>query len=147
MSTILDALKKSEQERKLNNIPTLSDMVAPDEERRLPWLWLVILLLLGLLVGLAIYLFNNVGQSDSRSEQASPQEIVVSNETIAVEQEQVALKVNVVSWSEQPTQRFVIVDGKLARENEFIRPGLKVEMIKPDSVVLIDRGERVEISP
>ena len=36
MSTILDALKKSEQERKLNKLPTLNDMVTPQEPSRWP---------------------------------------------------------------------------------------------------------------
>jgi len=36
MSTILDALKKSEQERKLNKLPTLTDMAAPQEPSRWP---------------------------------------------------------------------------------------------------------------
>ena len=46
MSTILDALKKSEQERKLNKLPTLSDMPAPEEPRRWPQLVIIGLLLL-----------------------------------------------------------------------------------------------------
>lgn len=144
MSTILDALKKSEQERKRNDIPTLSDMPAPQERAR-PWPWVVVLLILILVAVLAIFLMR--GSNFSNTSHIKPKEIIVSNETIASEQAENNLRVNVVSWSDSPAQRFVIVDGKLARENEFIRPGLKVEEIKKDSVILIERGTRLEVSP
>ena len=38
MSTILDALKKSERERKLKKVPHLSSMRPPEEKADLQWL-------------------------------------------------------------------------------------------------------------
>ena len=52
MSTILDALKKSEQERRSNHVPTLSDMPVPQERSRMPvYLVLGLSLLLAVAIG------------------------------------------------------------------------------------------------
>jgi len=152
MSTILDALKKSEQERKRNNVPTLSDMPAPQENSRWPFVVLFITgLLLITLLGLAInYLwFSETARSTDRETK-----LVLSNETLGGEETQQAgvqsdeeVVVNVVSYSDDPLQRFAMINGKLFRENEFVRAGLKVEEIKRDSVVLNQRGRRVERQP
>ncbi|MFT5609178.1 MAG: hypothetical protein ACI9PZ_002997, partial [Parvicella sp.] len=56
MSTILDALRKSEQERKLTKLPTLSDMPAPQEQARWPH-WLILGLIV-LSVGLLVLVFG-----------------------------------------------------------------------------------------
>lgn len=150
MSTILEALKKSEKERKLNNLPTLSDMPPPQERTRWPVALLSILavLVIGLLLVLAIRWWQ--------PNQAQPAVRVVSNETIAatgaepanegrVEGEKIV--VNVVSYSDDPAQRFAMINGKMVRENEFVRAGLKVEKIDPSSVLLNQRGERIRRTP
>ena len=145
MSTILDALKKSEQERKLGDIPTLTDMPVPEERRSSSWVWLLGLVVVALLLLITVLLMQDRGVALTANE--DPNSVVITNETLAAEQADQGLKVNVVSWSENPAQRFVVIDGQLARENEFVRPGLKVELIKKESVVLIDRGSRIEVSP
>ena len=48
-----------------------------------------------------------------------------------------------VSYSEQPEKRFVMIGGKLYRENEFVRTGLKIEEIRQNEVVLNNRGEQI----
>ncbi len=146
MSTILDALKKSEQERKLNNIPTLSDMPAPDEGTKVSRAWMLALIVL--LAGIALSLLVYIGMQSRQTSDTVSVPVVVDNETIAEqEQKESELAVNVVSYSESAEQRFVIIDGKMARENEFVRPGLKVEKISPDSVILNQRGRRIELRP
>jgi len=55
--------------------------------------------------------------------------------------------VNVVSYSEQADQSFVMIDGKLFRQGEFVRAGLKVEKIKFDEVVLNLRGRKITRKP
>ena len=145
MSTILDALKKSEQERKLGDIPTLSDMPVPEEPRTSSMLWMIGLVAVCLLVVIIVLLLQNQSTGSANSDQENS--IVLSNETLASGEAEQPFEVNVVSWSQDPAQRFVIIDGQLARENEFVRPGLKVELIKNSSVILIDRGSRIEISP
>ena len=51
--------------------------------------------------------------------------------------------VSVVSYSDEPQKRFIMIDGKLVRENEFVRAGLKVEEIRQNEVVLNLRGEQI----
>lgn len=155
MSTILEALKKSEQERKLHKLPTLSDMPAPQEQARWPH-W-VILGLIVLSVALLVVVFSlwqnsellgNPQSSQSKDSLSQINSIVVDNESVSadsiVDDE---IIVNVVSYSEQAEQRFVMVNGKLFRENDFIKTGLKVVEIKPDSVILNKRGKRIELQP
>jgi hypothetical protein len=158
MSTILDALRKSEQERKLTKLPTLSDMPAPQEQARWPH-WLILGLIV-LSVGLLVLVFGiwqgseMLGGTQNSQAQGSLSQgntIVLDNESIGEETTTVFsdddIVVNVVSFSEQANQRFVMINGKLFRENDFIRKGLKVVAIKPDSVILNQRGKRMELEP
>ncbi|MEM7357497.1 MAG: general secretion pathway protein GspB [Pseudomonadota bacterium] len=150
MSTILDALKKSEQERKLNKLPTLSDMPAPEEPRR--WPQMVIIALLLLVVALLAWLSLGWLEDRSTTNPADQHNIVVDNDSVGApnplaQQGSGDIIVNVVSYSEQPEQRFVMINGKLYREGEFVRAGLMIERITPESVVMIDRGRRVERQP
>ncbi len=146
MSTILDALKKSEQERKLNNIPTLSDMPTPDEGTKVSGAWMLALIVLLAIIALSLLVYIGM-QSRNMSDTVSVP-VVVDNETVAAQKpKESELVVNVVSYSESADQRFVIIDGKMARENEFVRPGLKVEKINTDSVILNQRGRRIELRP
>lgn len=150
MSTILDALKKSEQERKLNDLPTLSDMPAPEEPSRWPQLLIIVLLVLvlALLAWLSLTWLSD--QPDSSKAQVS--NIVVDNDSVGVpnpvaQSGSDEIIVNVVSYSEQAEQRFVMINGKMYREGEFVRTGLMIEKINPDSVVMIERGRRIERQP
>jgi hypothetical protein len=149
MSTILDALKKSEQERKLNNIPTLSDLPTPDEGASFSRGWMLAFLVLIFLALILVALSLGYPWLDKGVTEKSPT-IVLDNETVqaAISNETSDdVVVNVVSFSVQPDQRFVIINGKLVREGEFVRPGLKVIEIKSESVVLNHRGKRLEQSP
>ena len=158
MSTILEALRKSEQERKLSNLPTLSDMPAPQEQPR--WSHWLILGLIVLSVGLLVLVFSlwqgstiGGGTQNSLSQGSLFQRdaIVVDNESVGEGSIEVLANddiiVNVVSFSEQVEQRFVMINGKMFRENDFIRSGLKVVAIKSDSVILNQRGRRMELEP
>lgn len=157
MSTILDALKKSEQEREIKKVPTLSDIPAPHEPQRWPQflLWIILLLLL-VLIGLAVKLvmFPSGSGSALLNLPASVQKVNVSVDEESFEDEVVdvggseeipgdEIEVNVVSYSEDPEKRFVMIGGKLLREGEFVRTGLKVEEIRQDEVVLNLRGEQI----
>jgi len=152
MSTILEALKKSEQERRLNNIPTLSDMPTPQEPSR----WPIILLSLGLILLLILMaLVVNKVWFDS-SVQPKPKEKQSSIETsqveiintpdaqeISISPSKSALTVNVVSYSENPEKRFIMIGGDLFREGEFVKAGVIVEEIRQNEVVFNSRGEQI----
>ncbi len=76
MSHILDALKKSEQERKLGDLPDISSEHALLQEasERTPWLW-YFALALGLLIFLALSLlaYQNYGDSETGYPQSTTQ--------------------------------------------------------------------------
>jgi len=155
MSTILEALKKSEQERKLNNLPTLSNMTAPKETSRWPifgfvGLAILLLILLGF-IGFNWFAGKGVFGGGALKEDSSAKPVAVTNETVATEkpgtEDSSEIVVNVVSFSEQSDQSFAMVNGKLVREGEFVRAGLKVEKISSDKVVLNLRGRRIVRSP
>ena len=152
MSTILDALKKSEQERKLTKLPTLSDMPAPQEQSRWPQILVISLLMLLLLV--LTWFGSRWLLGEAGTDSAPPNKIILSNETVdsikpltvpADPSDEIII--NVVSYSEQVDQRFAMINGKMYRENDFVRAGLKVEKINPDSVVLNLRGRRIVREP
>lgn len=147
MSTILDALKKSEQERKRNTIPTLSDMPAPQERSKWPY-WLAFFLL-SLLTILLVWFFVLY-----QEEKVATPEVVVnddsglaSNNTIAASHYSDEVSVSVISFAQEANARFAIINDKLFHEGEFIKAGIKVESILQDSVVLLERGERITLSP
>jgi len=150
MSTILEALKKSEQERRLNNVPTLSDMPAPHEPSR----WPMIILSVGLLVLLVFMFFvvKKVWFDSQENAVASPtQSAPLANydsESTAVvppddAEGREALIVNVVSYSQDPAKRFAMINSTFFREGEFVDAGVKVEEVRQNEVVLNVRGEKV----
>ncbi len=149
MSTILDALKKSEQERKLSDIPTLSDMPAPYEPSRWPLILGTVVVIL-LIIGLSFFLYRWLSAPNALESTESVDVLPVTNETIAeanVKNTDSDIVVNVVSFSAEADQRFVMINGKLYREGEFVQAGLRVEEILENSVVLIRRGRRIIRKP
>jgi type II secretory pathway component PulC len=151
MSTILEALKKSERDRKLNDVPTLSDMPLPEEKpsRMLIAFSVVVVLTLVWLVARYGFLSTQVDKEHSKkiiltTKDASSNVVEVDRQT---GQENEAFVVSVVSYSVEPESRFAIVNGKLYRENEFVKAGLKVEKIEQDSVIFNLRGRRIVRKP
>lgn len=146
MSTILEALKKSEKERKLNNLPTLSDMPPPQERSNLPIALLVVICVLLFLVlaflGVQWWLAQKRGVepvaiSTPVSQAESDRPVTVGSDIV----------VNVVSYSTDAAQSFAMIDGKMVREKEFVRPGLQVEKIEQNAVILNLRGKRIKRTP
>ncbi len=152
MSTILEALRKSEQERKRNDVPKLTDVPPPQETTR--WaLYVIAVLSLVLALVLGVLLSQWLGKSETTTPAASTLESVTETEVASPEltaDPVVALKdvqINVISYSEKSEQRFVMIDGKMYRENDFVRAGLKVQEIKANVVVLNYRGELINRTP
>jgi len=164
MSTILDALKKSEQERDRDKLPTLQDMAAPQEASRWPLLLAAAVLLLTGVLGVLAYVIwssseqlqtsyesttftaaesGQVDASSAASSSASHQRdsSESSDELFS------SVFVSIVSYSESDELRFAIVNDKMVREGDFIQTGLKVETILSDKVVFNHRGKKIERSP
>jgi hypothetical protein len=160
MSTILDALRKSEQERKLNKLPTLTDMAAPQEPSRWPLYIGSALVLLALALVILAYVIWS-GKSEVAAEVAAGQAVVQTNAAQSdsadvqvmgssageIGQLKDSMLVNVVSYSKDPAHSFAMVNGKMVREGDFIEPGLKLEEILPDAVVFNSRGKKITRSP
>lgn len=51
-------------------------------------------------------------------------------------------KLEVLSYSDVPTQRLVFINGRRYREGETMEGGVKVDEIREDSVVLSEAGQR-----
>ena len=150
MSTILDALKKSERERKLNNLPTLSDMPPPQEGTRLPvTLLIVISTLLALLLVVVLIMWWQSAREPSIAAPAANQNANVMqapSDEIPLANAQ-DLTVNVISFSTDPAQRFAMIDGQVVREQEFAKPGVLVQEIQRDAVIVNVRGKRTTLRP
>ncbi|RBP53164.1 general secretion pathway protein GspB [Arenicella xantha] len=150
MSTILDALKKSEQERKLNSLPTLSDMPPPQESSRLPLILLCVicaLLVVLLLLVVAQWRSNHNSVNSEQSELNGRLSVAASTDESLPVDVNIVIPIDVVSFSDEPAQRFVMIEGKVVREKEFAQPGVMVEEIQRDAVILNIRGQRVKRTP
>jgi len=162
MSTILDALRKSEQERKLNKLPTLTDMQAPKEPSRWPmYIGLALVLVAIALVVLAYVIWSAKptaavlsndgaeilalqGESSQTVDLLTTDSSTLAEGSISSED---SMLVNVISYSEDPALSFAMVGGKMVREGEFIEPGLKVDKILFDAVIFNARGKKVTRRP
>ena len=142
MSTILDALKKSEQERKLKAVPRLADSPPPAERSAWP-MWVltaaIVLLALGLVY---VYLSvpKSVSQIDSLNVPASDLQEDTASSTNSSE-----LVLSVLSYAENPSERFAMIDDQLVREGDYLRAGLKVIEIQAEKVLLDQRGQKIEL--
>ena len=152
MSTILDALKKSEQERRLNDVPTLSDMPTPNEKSKwsvavLFLVFLGLVILIGFVVKNAWFsTFSGFATPFTQEEYSNTVE-PSNNEGATDSAVKSSLLINVVSYSSDPSRRFVMINGDLYREGEFVQAGIKVEEIRQDDVVLNSRGEKIVRRP
>jgi len=150
MSTILEALKKSEKERKLNNLPTLSDMPPPQERSSISVLLLATICVLLLLIIAVLGLQWWTSQNRTADEAVTPRVERVEPVTVAQPEEMQDtndMVVNVVSYSDDSAQSFAMIDGKMVRENDFVRAGLQVEKIEQNAVILNMRGKRIRRTP
>lgn len=150
MSTILDALKRSEQERKLNEVPTLSDMPAPQERSRWPLITVVLLVIC--LIAVLAWLLLGVNKSDAVSQSAELSSGAVNTDSNPVFDASIGvtsepIKLSVITYAQDPSARFAIINGKKFREGEFVRAGSMIESIQRDSVVLVERGKSITIFP
>lgn len=156
MSTILEALKKSEQERQPGAVPVLATAQAPDERKPF-WFWLSLALVFLLLLAFAAWLFLNYSAKASSpiSQPTAPYSMSVEiaggspkdAPSQTAQENQNLPKVDVISYSDNPDRRFVIINGATIREGEFFEAGAKVEKILSNVVVLNVRGEQIIVRP
>ena len=147
MSTILEALKKSEQERKQKSVPTLTDKAPPQESSR--WPWVVISLVLICLSIALLYLFTRLPDSGVTANLDSATSVAAGQSAAAASAstEELDAKVEVITWSPELERRFAMIDGKMMRVGDYLSAGVKIEDITEDSVVFNHRGVRKELKP
>lgn len=165
MSSILDALEKSERERNHDAVPQYHNMQPPEEKSR-RWLWLLLAIALVLLL-LAVFfaarywtpLSQQNGIANPASNAASTKQsntgapTVVENTPGVVydysnlpQTEQDALpqlRINVVSVSADPKRSFVMLGEKLYREGDTVAQGTRLVTIQKDHVVMSHNGKLI----
>ena len=177
MSYILDALKKSEKERSLGNVPTLGT-TTQQEERRVPLRWFVITVAV---LGLAIALGGGWVLWSARTSQAPAADVTAapgakSPAASAAEAAGAApvarmqaapaagpvhfsdlddsarsripeIRINVLSYAESSARRFVMIGQDIFKEGEEVRPGVYIDEIRNADVVFRFEGVRFLLEP
>ena len=152
MSTILDALRKSEQERREHVVPTLEDYPVPEERTGFNYLLLALIVLL-LTIAILLYMLFRNDEISLGSEQPVLDESLRSHTTLDgsnsgdVKDLEDELAISVLSYSDEPARRFVIVDGTTLREGDFLKPGVKLVRISAEAVSFNVRGQLHVIVP
>lgn len=177
MSYILDALKKSEKERSLGNVPTL---VAADQNqgRAVPlhWFMLTVACFVVLLVAVAGWILwpsqgaqgpatgsataggspataLSAGESETKEAAvrapaaASSIPVPISEVGESVRAHIPEFKINVLSYSENSSKRFVMIGQDIYKEGEEITAGLVVAEIRNSDVVFSFDGVLFTMQP
>jgi general secretion pathway protein B len=177
VSIILDALRKSERERRLGQIPTLESGTSPPVSGgRLAARAAVAILTLVLLGGAYWWTRQEPDARPAAAPTASPvapeppsalpRRPVESSPTIAATQSGAAnpgsgtvelpaaaraqlppLVLNALSWSEDPKRRFVMINQGIAREGQSLAGGILLREITREGAVLEIQGQRFTLRP
>jgi len=138
MSSILDALEKSERERNQNSVPQYHDM-RPPEESGFRWKWLLVffaLLCFILLVFAALRWLPSIDRGNIELE--ANQKSVVLDYLRLSELEKSGVpddRINVVSVSADRERSFVMLGEKMYREGDAITENVTLETIENDHIV------------
>lgn len=137
MSAILEALERSEKERNQGAVPRLGDAPVLDESRPIRWVVLTLLAVMAvsMTVVLILLMMNGVGRGNGPTTAA------------ALEAARELPKVSVISYAEEPSQRFAMVANQLVREGDAIDAQTTMVAIHRDRVDLDIDGRRVTLKP
>ncbi|MGH1542704.1 MAG: general secretion pathway protein GspB [Arenicella sp.] len=150
MSSILDALEKSERERNQNQVPSYSTMQPPEEraghKKVLALVGIVLLLVL-----LAFIAFRYVPQFPEvnltqKTESVDTKDSNIIEFTALSLQEQAELpnlRISVTSVSPKAGRSFVMLGDTLYREGDQLAAELSLKQIAKDYVVLEYKGRKI----
>ena len=181
MSYILDALKKSEKERSLGNVPTIG--ATGQEQQQVPLRWFL-LAIMGLAVAIAlgggwmlwssrpaqapVSSVTTAPGSASTGADSATQPVVVSptpvqypgseGESIAaplplfeldnsIRSRIPAIRINVLSYSENSSKRFVMIGQDIFKESEEVYEGVMIEEIRNSDVIFRFENVRFLLEP
>ena len=161
MSSILDALEKSERERNQESVPQYQDMQPPEEKGfKWKWLWVILTVTCFVLLVLAVVRwwpsigsFFNSSQHSQKNGVKTDVEISKNNtDTITAradagdvleyvqlsELEKTGIpdsRINVVSVSADRERSFVMLGERMYREGDAISEHVTLESIKKDHII------------
>ncbi|MBI3524335.1 MAG: general secretion pathway protein GspB [Betaproteobacteria bacterium] len=195
MSFILDALRKSDQQRQRHATPTLMTAQTPAAQPKpFAWGWYAVLAVVLIGAGILIGWMHQwqaapveaaiqpdagrplessaqklipaplpvtpvVPEKPGKPERQPPPAAVAASPAIAgtppesgvlslselpsaLQQEIPKLTILVHSYSSKPQDRYVFINDRMWRENEYPLPGLKLEQITPEGVIFSYKGYR-----
>ena len=146
MSSILDALEKSERERNHDTVPQYHDM-KPPEESGFPWKWLVILfalIVIVLLVFGAIRWLPSIDWKNDKTVVGEKSETLNYSQLSDLEKSVVPDdRINVVSVSAESKRSFIMLGEKMYREGDTVAEDVTLETIKKDHIIFNKQGKRI----
>jgi len=164
MSTILEALKKSEQERNDSAVPVLASVTAPEEKKSF-WFWLL-MALVALVVLVCVYWFaSQMSNQQSASTSPNPAPTAEVDAVVTSSRADEGIESQLLSEGfrladgsrlaegsrpaegSRLAEGSVIIAGNTYREGDFYEAGAKVEQILNNVVVLNVRGEQLIVRP
>ena len=81
--------------------------------------------------------------ADIDSGAATPPPVIAMGELpVAIQQELPPMSISVHAYSDKAGERLVDINNRLLHEGEYVAPGLKLESITPDGMILSYRGYR-----
>ena len=149
MSSILDALEKSERERNQDSVPQYHDM-QPPEERGFRWKWLWVALIAIVFVFIVFALVRWIPSINlQKTEEVVAEDNQTRNYLQLSDLEKSGIpkdRINVVSVSADRERSFVMLGEKMYREGDIVSEDVTLKAIRKDHVVfnkndvLIRRG-------
>lgn len=84
---------------------------------------------------------GHASKAASRAASAAPAPLMVMNELpLAIQQELPPLTISVHAYSPRAADRLVYINGRLLHEGDKVAPGLKLEQITPNGMILSYKG-------
>ena len=73
---------------------------------------------------------------------SQPPVVNMADLPVAIQQQLPAMSISVHAYSGKPDERLVGINGRLLHEGDEVAPGLKLEQITPDGMILSYKGYR-----
>lgn len=172
MSIILDALRKSERERRLGQIPTLDSAAAPPAAPRRVATAVFVVTMVALLAGGTYWWTQHRPMTAIATAPTAPgisrESPVPTPETpagigapergaagpLAVGEPPAAqraarppLTLNALSWAENGTRRFAMINQTIVREGQSLPGGIVLREVTREAAILEHQGQRFELRP